>query len=175
MNGLRVARNFLKSAYSFSSTQFNLPPTIAQEIYTWGLKNIPEDILAENGREDNIHITVKYGIHINDFTVIRNVFVDVKPVPVVLGKISLFTSDEHDVVKLEVSSPELHRLNKVINYSFEVTDTHPTYIPHCTIAYVKSGCGASFDGRKDFAGRKVLLDTVVFSGNDNRKTTFKLQ
>ena len=175
MNGLRVAQNFLKNAYSFSSIQFNFPSSIAQEIYEWGLKNIPESILADDGREDNIHVTIKYGIHINDFTALRNVFINVKPVPVTLGKISLFTSDEYDVIKIEISSPELHRLNKVISSSFEVTDTHPTYTPHCTIAYVKRGCGAPYDGWKGFAGENILLNTVVFSGNDNRKTVFKLQ
>ena len=174
MNSLRVARNFLKFAYDFSSVQFDLPEDIAQEIYDWGVKNIPDEILTDDGREENIHVTCKYGLHTIDFSDLRNLFVGVKPVSVILGKISLFKSDDCDVIKIEVVSPELHRLNRNISSSFDVTDTHPIYIPHCTIAYVKRTRGNPYDGRKDFAGRKLLLDSVVFSGKDNRKTLFKL-
>jgi hypothetical protein len=174
LNPTKVASAFLKLAYDFSSVQFDFPPDIAQEIMNWGLKNIPNNILATDGRETQIHVTCLYGLHITDFTKVRNLFVPEVPFEITLGDISIFENEDADVVKIEIQSPDLHRLNKLIQTTFDVTLTHKEYIPHATICYVKKGCGAVYDGRKDFKGRKILLDTVVFSGKDNRKTQFKL-
>lgn len=171
----RVVEAFLKSAYDFSSVQMDFPDEIAEEIRAWGRCNIPGCALIDKGFEDDIHVTVKYGIHIVDFTELRELFKDEKPIEVTLGKITLFTSDENDVVKIDVHSSDLVRLNKKISKNFEVTDTHPKYLPHCTIAYVKSGAGAPYDGCTAFEGKKVLLDTVAFSGKDNRFTEFKVK
>jgi 2'-5' RNA ligase len=180
MNALRVARAFLKRLHavdrtrSFSSVQSNLPLSIAQEIYDWGRQNIPDDILTGDGRENNIHTTIKFGLHTADFTAVRDLFIHEKPIKIVLGKISLFNLDDHDVIKIDVISPELHRLNHLISNSMAATDTHPEYHPHVTLAYVKKGAGAAFDGLDPFEGRKIVLDSVLFSGKDNRKTVFKL-
>jgi 2'-5' RNA ligase len=152
------------------------PDEIAEEIRAWGRENIPSGILAADGRETDIHVTVKYGIHIVDFTVVREIFNDVKPIEVKLGKITLFdTADDFDVIKIDMQSPELNRLNNIVSKNFEVTDTHPVYHPHCTLAYVKKGCGAPYNGNTAFEGRKVVLDSVLFSGKDNRKTEFKIK
>ena len=127
----RVINAFLKSAYDFSSVQMDFPDEIAEEIRAWGRVNIPSEILTDNGRENTVHVTVKYGIHITDFTEVREIFKDEKPVKVILGKITLFeTNDDFDVVKIDVKSPDLQRLNKKISKNFEVTDTHPVYHPH---------------------------------------------
>lgn len=172
----RIVKAFLKSAYDFSSVQMEFPDEIAEEIRNWGRVNIPGDILEDNGREDDIHVTVKYGIHITDFTELREVFKDEKPVEVTLGKITLFeTSDEFDVIKIDLHSPALHRLNKIISKNFEVTDTFPVYHPHVTVAYVRKGCGAPYNGRTNFEGKKIVLDLVTFSGKDNRTTEFSIK
>lgn len=171
----KVIRAYLKEAYDFSSVQMDFPDEIAEEIRNWGRQNIPAELLEGKGRENHIHVTVKYGLHNVDFTEVRELFKDVKPLKVKLGRITIFGSEESDVVKIDVISPELHRLNKAISKNFEVTDTHPKYIPHCTIAYVKPGAGQFYNGRTDFAGREILLDSVLFSGKDNRETTFKIK
>lgn len=171
----RVVEAFFKQAYDFSSVQVEFPDEISEELIKWGHDNIPESFLAEDGFEEDKHVTIKYGLHIIDFTEIRELFKDEKPIKMVLGKMSLFTSsDDFDVVKIDIKSPDLHRLNKVISKNFEVTDTHPKYIPHCTIAYVKKGAGDAYDGNETFEGREVISDTILFSGKDNRKTVFKL-
>ena len=174
MNAITVASNYLKNAYDYSSVQFELPEGTALQILDWGLRKIPDRLLAAKGREDDIHVTCKYGIHITDFTQVRNIFVNERALKITLGKISLFNIGNADVVKIEVDSPDLFRLNLKISSLFEVTDTHPTYQPHVTIAYVKNGVGSQFNGCADFAGKKVTLDTVAFSGKDNRMTVFKL-
>lgn len=172
---LRVARAYLKNAHDFSCVQVELPENIAEEIREWEHKNISEDILTGNGFEEDKHVTIKYGIHIVDFTEVRDLFKNEKPIKMKLGKITLFTSNNaFDVIKIDVISPDLHRLNKSLSKNFEVTDTHPVYYPHCTIAYVKKGAGESFDGNNTFEGEEIISDTILFSGRDNRSTIFKL-
>ena len=171
----RIVKAFLKSAYDFSSVQMDFPDEIAEEIRNWCKLKIPEDMLAADGRENHIHVTVKYGLHGVDFTEIREIFKDEKPLKVKLGKITLFEADDYDVVKIDVISPELHRLNQVISKNFEVTDTHPKYQPHCTAAYVKKEFGPLINGLSDFEGREIVLDSLLFSGRDNRQTEFKIK
>jgi 2'-5' RNA ligase len=171
----RVIEAYLKQAYNFSSVQVEFPDDISEELIKWGYDNIPEDILAEDGFEEDKHVTIKYGIHIIDFTEIRELFKNEKPIKMVLGKMSLFTSnDDFDVVKIDIKSPDLYRLNRAISNNFEVTNTHKKYIPHCTIAYVKKGKGDPYNGNDTFEGREAISDTILFSGKDNRHTVFKL-
>jgi len=175
IRALRVVEAYLKEAYDFSSVQAEFPEKIAQELRDWGYKHIPEEALSGDGFEDDKHVTIKYGIHINDFTEIRDLFKDEKPIEMVLGKMTLFTSSpDFDVLKIDIKSPALHRLNKAVSKNFEVTDTHPEYLPHCTIAYVKKGAADPFNGDTTFEGRKVISDLILFSGKDNRHTEFKL-
>lgn len=169
----RVILAFRKRvSYDFSCLQCNLPDDISGEIYDWGVDNIPDEYLSEDGRQprDDIHVTVKYGIHMTDPFSVRDRLIKQQPIEVKLGDVSIFEQDDHDVVKLDVTSRQLHTLNKMVNKNFEVTDTYPEYIPHITIAYVKKGVGKKYTGRKDFSGRTLKLDRATFSGKDNRKT-----
>lgn len=171
---LKIAQIFLKYSYDFSSVQINLPEKISDEIYNWGLKNIPDNILSKDGRESQIHITVKYGLHITDFTLVRDLFINtIKPICIILGKITLFNNEGFDVIKIDVSSPDLMKLNKLINRKFETTDTYPDYIPHVTVAYIKKGYDKIYNNLNIFEGRKIFIDSVEFSGRDNRKIKFK--
>lgn len=170
----KVVASFQKIAYGYSCVQCSLPREIADEIYEWGLQNIPDEDLAADGRESDIHVTVKYGLHGHDPFELRDFLFGKEPIKIKLGRLSLFCNDEHDVVKLEVDSPELHQFNKLVSDNFEHTDTHPDYIPHVTVAYVKKGLGKKYEDRDDFAGRQCLLDSVTFSGNDNRMTVLPI-
>lgn len=174
MDALKVAQKYMKQAYDFSSIQVEIPDPEASEIREWTLQNIPDRILADMGREDDIHVTIKYGIHISDFTAARNLFINEKPIKFKLGEINLFEGD-NDVIKIDVISPDLHRLNKLISKNFEVTDTYPVYKPHLTLAYVLKSFGEPYSGRKDFLNREIVSDSIVFSGKDNRSTLFKLR
>lgn len=166
----------IKVAYDFSSVQCNLPIDLSKEIYAWGKENIPDEELTGDGRqpEDDIHITCKYGLHYHDPFELRSYLAEIGPVDVTLGEVSVFENDDADVVQLSVVSPKLCELNKVISDNFEHTDTHPDFTPHTTICYLKPSFGKKYMGRKDFAGRKLKLDSVLFSGNDNRRTNLPL-
>lgn len=172
----RVIKAFkYREAHSFSSVQCNLPADISKEIYAWGKENIPDEELTGDGRqaEDDIHITLKYGLHGHDPFELRP-YIAEGPIALTLGEVSIFENDDADVVKLSVDAPKLHDYNQIVSDNFEHSDTHPNYIPHITISYVKPGCGKKYEGRKDFLGKKIKLDSVIFSGNDNRKTCLPL-
>ncbi len=163
-----------KTEHEFSSTQVQVPQHIAKQILEWSKKNIPDSELAEDGREDNIHVTVLFGLHTNESGPVKAVLTGEKPVTFELGEISLFQSERHDVVKFSVHSPDLERLNKKLRDECEYTSNFPKYVPHCTIAYVRSGTGKKYAGNKDFAGTKVTVDEVLFSDKLRDKTPIKL-
>ena len=173
-----IARFRERLSYDFSSTQCNMPPNLSNEIYQWGKDNITDDEIAPTEKRqplDDIHVTLKYGIHTIDFTAARDLIQTIGPIDIELGPITKFNSNpEFDVIKIDVESADLHRLNKILSDSMKVTDTYPVYQPHITIAYVKKGTCGHLVGREDFSKRKVTLDGVTFSGKDNRKTFMPL-
>ena len=152
--------------HEFASTQVNLPEEAAGEIRALA-KAIPDGDLAEDGREDTPHITVKFGLHGNDPAVVRKLLADEGPITVTFGKISIFPNGESgsgDVVKIDIDSPGLHRLNQKIADALPNTDTHPEYQPHATIAYVKPGLGQKYaEAANPLEGRSVTLDRLIFS------------
>lgn len=160
----------------FSSTQLNLPDDIGAKMQDFA-NGIPEDALAADGREATPHITVKFGLHGNDPAAVHKIIADHGPVPVTFGKTSLFPAGEsgtHDVLKVDVDSPELRALNKKIADALPNTDTHPEYVPHATLAYLKPGEGAAYDGLDDFAGHQATIDNLTFHGTDYKETTIPL-
>jgi hypothetical protein len=170
----KIVSNILKEARDFSCITAPLPWDAAEEIRQWGLKNIPDEDLINDGRESEVHVTVLYGLHGHDPYEIRPIIDGFGPVKLTLGEISIFENEDQDVVKISVDSPDLVRLNKLIADKFEYTKTHPKYIPHVTLAYLKPGLGKKYVGRKDFAGKEITISEILFSGNDYRETTFPL-
>jgi 2'-5' RNA ligase len=161
---------------SFSSLQCDLPREIADQIYHWGVDNIPSDELdPTEGREKNIHVTVKFGIHTTDPSEVANVLVSQGPIKAKLDQIMIFRADEYDVVVIKVDSPALHKVNALLAKHLECTDTYPTYQPHVTIAYVKKGQGDRYEGREDFKGWEMVFDKALLSGKDYRSTTIPLR
>lgn len=166
---------YLKFSYNYSSLQFNLPEKIAEKIRMWGLINIPEKDLIGAGREKNIHLTLKYGLHNHDPFEFRDIISKTNPIKVRLKKISVFENMDANVVKIDVQSPELIELNKKISDNFKHTNTYLDYIPHITIAYVKPGQEKEYIGCNNFENIEIIFNSVIFSGNDNRVTTLNFK
>lgn len=160
----------------FSSTQVDLAHGDADAVRAAAAK-IPDADLADDGREEQPHITVKFGLHTNDAADVRRVLADEPPITVTLGKTSIFPAKDggdYDVVKVDVDSPDLHRLNAKIAGALEHTDTHPEYKPHVTLAYVKPGLGKKYVGRDDLAGRTLTFKAITFSGKDRQLVSVPL-
>ncbi len=163
------------TVHKFSSTQVDLPKGVAGKVRETGKKLIPDDALYTDpkdpsyGREEDPHVTVKYGIHADKADAIREALAGEPPIEFTLGKTSIFPAKDgspYDVVKVDVESPDLHRLNAKIAASTDVTDTFPTYQPHVTLGYVKAGEGAKFAGKTDLEGQRVTVDRITFSGKN---------
>lgn len=163
--------------HSFSSTQFNLPAELADAVRGLAL-SIHDDDLAEDGREMEPHVTVKYGLHTDDANDVRDAVYGEPPVAIQLGKCSIFErrdkssqrgGSEWDVVKIEVISESIRDLNAKISERLTCTDTFPDYKPHITIAYVKPGLGEKYARTLNaLEGRTATFDRLVFS-NKNRE------
>src|SRR5690606_34947991 len=99
----------ISSKLNFNSTQINAPENIASKIRSWGLKNISDEDLYEDesgfGRESEIHVTVKYGLHTDSLKEVEKVINNFGTVNIKLGKISQFESEKYDVLKIDVDSP----------------------------------------------------------------------
>src|ERR1019366_10780127 len=98
--------------YSHSSTQINLPGELSAEIIEWGRTHVPEADVYQDptdpsfGRENEIHITILYGLRTDDPSQVSALLQDVKPLTCALGRISIFkTNSKFDVLKIDVQSP----------------------------------------------------------------------
>lgn len=165
-----------KQKREFSSTQLQLPKSVAKKV-TALAESIPDEDLDDDGRETDPHVTVKYGLHTNDAGKVRRVLFKEPPVTVKLGNTSFFSASESgdaDVVKVDVESDDLRRLNRKIAKALEHSDTHTTYKPHVTVAYVKPGKGKDYEGRSDLAGQTVTIDHLLFSAKNGTKVSIPL-
>jgi len=170
-----MRRGCIRLAYSYGCVMAKLPHYVADKIIEFG-RSIPnEDIFddedGEKGRENEPHITVKYGIHTDYVGDIHMALNDQEKAYATLGKASLFENDEFDVLKLDLTSKCLTRLNKALGDRLETTDSFPDYHPHVTIAYLKkSPDNKKYIGADFLDGVDVAFDEVEFSspiGNKN--------
>ncbi len=164
MTPLLLARALLEDSYDLATTDIRLEDHLADFIIDWGRLQIPDDAISEDGREDYIHVTVKYGLVAREMPpALQEITKGTKPFPIFLGSISLFTtSPDFDVVKIDVESPELRRLNKRISAAFQCKDTHPDYHPHVTVAYVKKGTCDHLDGVDPFEADGVPREFIAY-------------
>ena len=98
------------------------------------------------GLEDKPHITILYGFHdeVNAETIRECLGGEVNtPIKIKIDSIDIFENEEYDVVKLNVESSQLRKLNALCKKLPYTTD-YPDYNPHMTIAYVKKGEGAKY-------------------------------
>ena len=160
---MKTWNNFLdekENQHDFSSTQINLPKTLANEIIAWGREYIPDSFLynKQESRELEIHVTVLYGLRDEDPDKVKEILETERPVKFKLGKISAFdTNEEYDVIKIEVISPNLHKLNKLLKV-LPHQDSHPRYNPHVTIE-----------------GEIISAKEVIFSSYNGQKTEIELK
>lgn len=98
------------------------------------------------GIEDQPHITVLYGF-IDDETNLRELRRYLTPldyIKVSLENITIFETDDYDVVKFDVACDQLYSMNLKISKRFPHENDYDFYEPHMTIAYVKKGTGQKY-------------------------------
>ena len=180
------APNDTGETHDYSSTQVNMPPSVAEPLQAFG-ETIPKDELAPDGLDKSSHITLKYGNPGTDPAPIEKALEGQGPITVTLGPLSVFPAEdkkdarggagESDVLKVDVDSPDLHKLNKLVGDAVEHTgNTFPEYKPHVTVGYLKPGEGKKYDGQEipGVTDQQVTFDSVEFSGKDGKKVDIPL-
>jgi 2'-5' RNA ligase len=130
------------------------------------------------GVENETHVTVLYGIHsdVPDEDVEKIIHTIKKP-SITLKDASIFTNEKFDVVKYDINSPSLVKLNKEFAKLPHTTD-HPDYHPHATIAYVKKGKGEKYTKIiNKMEGLDITPSKIVYSKpseNGKSKKEYKL-
>jgi 2'-5' RNA ligase len=136
------------------------------------------EILADYGIEDNPHVTCQYGfkdtVNVDDIKSFINQNVKT-PINIKLGEISRFENEQHDVIKVEVDSPDLHQLSDLIRNHFgdNLDISFPNYTPHLTLAYVKSGSLPHIDGDNMFNGKNHVFNDFVYCDNNDEMYDIK--
>jgi 2'-5' RNA ligase len=161
------------ATYSFSSTQVDLPKQLAQEIISWGKAHVPDKDLHSDGkdtkgREDEIHVTLFYGIKDDSPEKVAELLKSIDPFECRLGLVTAFKDDnDYDVLKIDVESPELIKMHYLLEGKVDNKNTHPTYQAHITVAYVKKGKADRHIGDTQFRGRTFRVDQITFSSKDH--------
>jgi len=135
------------------------------ELYIPKEEDKPEGFNAYNGygRETEPHVTVLYGLTRHRPRQVTRLVKDFGEVSMEFAKTSLFESKEYDVLKVEVKSETLKKLNKLLTDNVKYENDHPDYKPHLTIAYLKKGEGKKYVGDDKFKDIKIISSQLVFS------------
>lgn len=161
--------------YDYSCILFDFPKQISMEIQNWCKFNIKDEELAEDGRENETHVTILYGVHDADPSMAFALLDGVKPFEITLGQITKFDAPDCDVLKIDVVSDDLFGLRHILEFGIRNTQTHIGYKPHVTLAFVKKGSCDRFIGSNQFEGRTVLLNAIDFSSKDGSRQRKILQ
>lgn len=173
--------------FEYGSTQVNLDSEVAAALLELAA-SIPDEALAEKGRETDAHITVKYGVapEVSIDQVIEALAASPDVAQMVergggvmkFGRTDIFpasvTGKDYDVVFVAIDSPDLVVLNAVIRNGVESIDTQSTYAPHATLGYVKPGRGAEFVGLDALDGMVANFTEIQFSDTDGNLTAISL-
>lgn len=127
------------------------------------------------GIENEPHTTLLYGLH-SDVSpqAIRNVLNNFTFGECSIGNASLFKNEKYDVLKFDVTGPNLHEVNKMLT-KYPHTTSYTDYHPHLTIAYLQPGKGDQYV--KMLSGQEYTLipQYAVYSQPDGNKIKMEIK
>lgn len=127
------------------------------------------------GREDEPHVTILYGIHadVKDEDV-EKLIEEIGNPKFDLNKVSAFKNDKFDVLKFDVESEDLKKLNEKFK-ALPHTDTYPEYHPHVTIGYLKKGKADEYiEKLKNVDSIKFKIKHIVYSKPNKTTKTYEI-
>ena len=166
--------------YEYSSVHIDVPDPLANDLILWGKKKIKDsDIFVSQtdqsfGREDEMHVTVLYGIHSDSSEEVAKIALGQKTISVKLSEVDVFSNDKFDVVVVKVISEDLNLLNEHLTDNIEFTNKYKEYKPHITLAYVKKGKGWKYHGLNHWKDEEFTTDYIVFSSKNGVKQKLKI-
>lgn len=175
MPGFFIYRDMQNVRYDFSSVHIDVPSPLAEELMNWTLRNVKDGDLyivpgdSSYGREDEMHVTVLYGLHSNQPDEVKKLVTGEPKIQVKLGEINIFPNPKFDVLIVEVESKELRDLNKKLEGNVEYTNKYDRYRPHITLAYIKKNRGWKHRGKRVWSGQQFETSKIVFSSKNGIK------
>lgn len=155
-----------------ASTQINVPKSVAEQIIRIGRELIPDEHLAGEGRVEQPHVTVKYGIDPKE-QVLRQTLAGHAAFVVQLGKVIVFTNSDNNAggtpVVIEVHGDALAELHQVVMDAIGTLPDELPYTPHITVAYVKPEEAQHYAGDDAFGGIEFEAAAVALSPYDDSK------
>lgn len=169
----------------FSCVMAPAPDDITQKVISWGQMFVTDDKLYIDpkkpdsfGREHEVHVTVKFGLHEKyPSEELLRIIEETQPFEIDIGRCSLFENEIFDVVKFDIQSEGIRALNARIS-ELANSDEHPDYTPHMTVAYVKKGSCHDLIGKplvdgENANGNRFIVKAVIFSPpNKDKRTLF---
>jgi len=169
------------TAHEFGCVMVPLPEALASDVRDLAY-SIPEsDLFQGNGDAvpDFIHVTVRYGLKCGLDDVL-DVLDGVGAGTVTLTGLSVFHNDDCAVLKVNVRSGFLERMNRMLAVLPHV-DTHPVYRPHVTVAYLRHRKDDPYWYRefrekhsKRFEGKTFSFERALFSEPSGREMWIEL-
>jgi 2'-5' RNA ligase len=137
----------------------------------------PNDVYHQEdlGLEMKPHVTVVWGFDDSkvDIETLQRFCWRAKTIDIEVKSISFFEPDEvYDVVKFDIKSKDLQKLNASIERNFDIKNTYPDYKPHMTIAYVKKGRGKKYN-RKLNTALNLTPHNYRYTGPNGRLEIFE--
>jgi hypothetical protein len=135
-------------------------------------EDIYDDGSGSYGIESNPHVTILYGLHENvKRTDFEKFLVPIRHIKCKSSKISIFPGSEFDVVKFDIESNYLEKMNSEIRENCDYTTDFPEYKSNMTIAYVKPGTGKKYV--KKLRNPLIITPTdYIYSATDGKEETF---
>ena len=133
----------------------------------------PEDVYDDDepghSLEKDSHVTCAYGF---SETKPQDVIpkLDLVPCRYKVKGLSLFENEKFDVLKFDIQSTELNKLNKQIMDNFDITTSYKDYHAHCTIFYARKGMGKKYlNIKSSLIGKTFVSNRFIFSNPNSEK------
>jgi len=154
--------------FTYSSAMLNLNDEISNMFIYWAKKMIsPKDLFINDkegidGYSDTPHVTIKYGLLDETPKKVAELSKDFGIIKLQFGNVTKFYNQDFDVIKVDVVSEKLTKLNQIINDNMENIDEYK-YVPHATLAYVKKGTCENLVGNDFFYGLNDFVNEIYFT------------
>jgi 2'-5' RNA ligase len=169
--------DMMRDVMKVATAMIVLPEEIASQVLNAGADLIPEEDLASKGREDEPHITIKYGVR-EDLDQTAEALVEFYPFDVTLGKTRVFPPSQNSgggaVVYVEAIAPILESLHNKIGDSIGLRHDGADYVPHITLGYVNADSAEKYDGLGALEGLKFTASAITIKRKEGKPWTFDL-
>jgi|SRR5271166_1409541 len=162
-DGFNIKRSKL-GPHDNASTQINLPEDAAEKVMEAAAK-IPTDELAEDGRENQPHVTIKYPVSEEDPEKLREAIANQSPFTITLGKCLVFPTDTagQKALVAEAHGGPLLKLHKAVDAAIGGDPDKYHYRPHVTIAYISVDVAQEYEGSDLAAGISFVAEGITLS------------